>query len=370
MTLTTTPSGAGAAPACARRDAAARERVAAWACSRLYGPRPIARAMSRPESTVRWWARECTAGRLAPGARGPRRRRSTREQRLAVRRFLGLHGRHTGAPSLRAAFPALSRRELLALKREWVRQRTLLALRRGSRIRWTTPGVAWAADFTDLDEPAAGGERAMLFVHDLASGSVLWARPCRRKDAAAVAAAMSALIAEHGAPLLLRVDNGKALHAAAVRAVLDPHGVTLLRTPNRTPTYNGACESALGWHKRRILDVAERDGGIGGWGVEEFERMRSRANDVRRPWGWRGPSPAERFAARERVSNERRAAFLAAVESRRADERTRRDPLCEGRHRAAIERAAIRRALVDVGHLEINPRRVSTAIQLLKCAGN
>jgi hypothetical protein len=42
-----------------------------------------------------------------PGeAWGPARRRATKEQRLAVRRFLGDHGRHTGAPSLRAAFAA------------------------------------------------------------------------------------------------------------------------------------------------------------------------------------------------------------------------------------------------------------------------
>jgi transposase InsO family protein len=119
-------------------------------------------------------------------------------------------------------------------------------LRRGSRIRWTTPGAVWAADFTDLDDATAGGERALLFVHDLASGFVLRARPCRRKDAAGVAEALAALIAEHGAPLVLRVDNGNALHAEVVRAVLGPCGVTLLRTPNRTPSYNGACESALG----------------------------------------------------------------------------------------------------------------------------
>src|SRR5438105_6068682 len=210
----------------------------------------------------------------------------------------------------------------------------------------------------------------MLFVHDLATGEVLWARPCRRKDAAAVAEALRALIAEHGAPLVIRIDNGKALHARPVRAVLDPLGATLLRTPNRSPRYNGSCESGLGWHKRRIADVAERDGGIGAWTAEEFETMRTRANDVRRPWGWRGQSPSERFAARDWITPGQRADFLAAVAGRRGDERTRRDPLCDGRHAAAIERAAIRRALVDLGHLEINPRRVSQAIPTLISADN
>lgn len=354
------------APGTARRD----ERVAVTACTARFGPRPTARALSRPESTLRWWASECRAGRLAPGARGPARRRATTEQRLAVRRFLADHGRHTGAPSLRAAFPLLPRRELMRLKREWVRQRDRLAMRRGSRLSWRTPGAVWAADFTDLDEAAAGGEKAMLFVHDLASGCVLWARPCRRKDAAAVAEALSALIERHGAPLVYRVDNGKALRADPVRAILVAHGVTLLRTPNRTPTYNGSCESSLGWHKRRLCDVAERDGGIGAWGPAEFEILRTRANDVRRPWGSGGPSPAERFAAHAPITAEQRAGFLAAVDARRRDERTRRDPLCEGRHRAAIERAAIRRALVDLGHLDIQPRPVSPAIQPLECAGN
>jgi hypothetical protein len=98
--------------------------------------------------------------------------------------------------------------------------------------------------------------------------------------------------------------------------------------------------------------------------------MRARSNDVRRLWGWRGLSPAERFAACEPVAPERRAAFLAAVQALRADERARRDPLCDGRHRAAIERASVRRAFVDTGNLEINPRRVSTAIQPINCAGN
>jgi transposase InsO family protein len=201
----------------------------------------------------------------------------------------------------------------------------------------------------------------MLFVHDLASGYVLWARPCQRKDAATVAQALRALTEKHGAPLVVRIDNGKALHAKEVRAVIDPLGVTLLRTPIRHPRYNGSCESGLGWHKRRLLDVAERDGGIGVWTEAEFETMRVRANDARRPWGANGPSPAQRFEARTAIAPEDRSAFLDAVASHRVDERLRRDPLCEGRHRAAVERAAIRRTLVDLGHLEINPRRVSTA---------
>jgi hypothetical protein len=354
----------------ARRDARGFERGVALDCSRQFGPRVAARALACAESTLRWWAKEQREGRAGPGARGPKRRHAGREERLAVRKYLGDYGRHTGAASLRRAFPALSRRELMRLKREWTRQRDLLALRRGSRITWLTAGAAWAMDFTDLSEPIASGERAMLFVHDLSTGAVLWARPCRRKDAAAVAQALEALIAEHGAPLVVRVDNGKALHARRVRAVIEPHGVTLLRTPNRRPGYNGSCESALGWHKRRILDVAERDAGIGAWSATEFETMRVRANAVRRPWGASGPSPAERFTARFPIAQEQRGAFLAAVEDRRRDERTKRDPLCDGRHAAAVERAAIRRALVDLGHLEIQPRRVSTAIPSLTCAGN
>ena len=98
--------------------------------------------------------------------------------------------------------------------------------------------------------------------------------------------------------------------------------------------------------------------------------MRLRANDARRPWSWSGQSPSERFAARDPITPEERSEFLAAVDAHRDDERLRRDALCEGRHKAAIERAAIRRALVDLGHLEINPRRVSTDLSSLKLANN
>jgi hypothetical protein len=105
----------------------------------------------------------------------------------------------------------------------------------------------------------------------------------------------------HGARRAARIQGRQREGAARPGrgAVLAAHGVTLLRTPNRTPSYNGSCESGLGWHRRRILDVADRGGGIRAWDAEDFETMRLRANDVRRPWGSSGPSFAERFAARE-----------------------------------------------------------------------
>src|SRR5207245_3368482 len=138
----------------------------------------------------------------------------------------------------------------------------------------------------------------ILVVRDLASGKTLLAGPVPSADADATVAALEALFRAHGAPLVLKSDNGGHFTAESVSTLLERWGVLHLRSPARTPTYNGAVESAIGWLKERIAYVAHRNGSVALWTVADVEEARCLANDTLRPRGARGPTPTESWLAR------------------------------------------------------------------------
>ena len=82
-----------------------------------------------------------------------------------------------------------------------------------------------------------------------------WA-PIRRADADSTIALLSRLFAEHGPPLVLKSDNGKALTQGGVPALLQAHGVTPLMSPVYRPQYNGSCEAGVHAMKVRTEDLA------------------------------------------------------------------------------------------------------------------
>lgn len=67
-----------------------------------------------------------------------------------------------------------------------------------------------ATDFTEPPTPIDGRYRVVLTVRDLASGCTLAAMPCITDNATAVTAVLVVLFAEHGAPLVIKADNGPA----------------------------------------------------------------------------------------------------------------------------------------------------------------
>jgi transposase InsO family protein len=187
--------------------------------------------------------------------RGRRRKELTQEQRLAivaaVRKSKGI-----GLPTLQKRIPGLPRNAAAAylhrVKRVMGRRR-----RRNWRIvKWLVAGAVWAIDGTWLDHPVEGRGRRALVVVELHSRKVLCLESVAGERASAVIACLRKLIARHGAPLVLKADNGSAFISKAVARLCRQHGITLLHSPVRQPRWNGTCEVSGRWAKARAMAAA------------------------------------------------------------------------------------------------------------------
>jgi transposase InsO family protein len=293
-------------------------------------------------------------------------RRSPRQARNAVIHFLDEHGPHVGVPTLRACFPAMSRAELTDLlvryRRVW-RARHRVPLR---VLTWPVAGRVWAIDFTGPVTPIEGRDRYLLAVRDLASGRQLLWLPVEGATGAVARAALATLFAEHGAPLVLKCDNGSPFVGAVVAELLAEYGVAALVSPPYWPAYNGAVEAGIGWLKDRTDAHAARAGHAGYWTWEDVAGARSEANALARPRGPLGPSPDELWAVRTAITPGERGAFAAAVEAFRKAEQTAAGTCAGGpvavNSDRVVARCAIRLALEERGYLQYRRRTIPPPI--------
>lgn len=241
-----------------------------------------------------------------PTPRGRKAKRGTVEQRNAFLATLSALGPHSGLSAVRARHPEISRSEARKLqvryRRYWRRKHE----RWIDRLTWTAPGTVWAMDFTKPRYPIDGVYRRVLVVIDLASGYTLLAQPCMGETAEAALEALVQLFALHGAPLVLKSDNGGAFIDERVQHLLTENSVLPLFSPPYWPRYNGACEKSIGWLKTRVRHIAELDLRPESWSSNDLQRARAIANEITRPWGYRGPSRADVWNARKPIANEQR----------------------------------------------------------------
>lgn len=232
-----------------------------------------------------------------------------------------------------------------------------------AKLDWRRAGAAWAMDYTKPDEPVEGGAVAILSVRDLASRYRLLELPVLHADAATTVLALERLFHEHGAPLVLKSDNGSHFTGADVVALLERWGVLHLRSPVRTPTYNGSVESAIGWFKDSVRHTAARNGHPGLWTEADIEDARRLANDTLRPWGVNGPTPTEFWSDRLPIEDGERdglRARAAAIEH---------ELLASGvAGPKKARRDAIRQASDEYGILVMGRRRVRLSRRQLMTA--
>jgi hypothetical protein len=89
------------------------------------------------------------------------------------------------------------------------------------------------------------------------------------------------------------------------------------------------------------------------------------ANETARPWGHRGPTPAQAWARRRPLSHAERTAFTTTVQKMDQDERAAQGLGAEavlGRSEPAVLRAALARALVAAGHLTFTSQVVAPSL--------
>ena len=281
-------------------------------------------------------------------------------------------GPATGLPTLAACFPFMPRAELEDLlrryRRVWQRRHT-----HAPRIlHWQTPGTVWAMDFSEAPRPIEGCDPYLLAVRDLASGQQLLWLPVCHADSDAAVLALRGLFAWHGAPLVLKTDNGSPFGAGATQDFLRESEVTCLFSPPYTPRYNGAIEAGIGSLKMRTEYRATFQGHPGQWTRDDVAFAQFEANSAARPRGPSGPSPDELWQGRPTITMEQRCSFRAAVESARQEAIAREGspyerPLSTTRQRL-VDREAIRRALVEHGYLLFSRRRLPLPISSAKAA--
>jgi hypothetical protein len=126
--------------------------------------------------------------------------------------------------------------------------------------------------------------------------------------------------------------------------------------------------------KTRTERHAERAGRPGSWTLDDVAYAQAEANATARPRGADGPTPDELWLARPALSRGDRDTYLATV-SAITDEIRRRDGLplvtdLTTAQKRAVDREALRRALVEHGHLLFRRRRLPLTIDAAEAANN
>ena len=327
--------------------------------------RRVAAVFGVTERTLRRWARRVAAGEPLVRPRGRRPKPVARDRRQGVIAALRRLGPCAGVAALRGLFRDVPYRRIARMKKRFARA---LQRRRGwhlKRLVWTRPGAVWATDFTHPEAALPKDDNRLCLVRDLGSGKQL-AVPCSGERARTVCALLAILFAAFGAPLVLKHDGGGAFRADDTVALLREHDVTALRSPPRTPQYNGSCERSGGTLKQRIAHVAEMRGHPDLWTHDDIAEALDQANTTARPHGPNAETPAEAFAARRPIGEDERRAFkqtraraiTCALETRKATCDTM--PTCA--EHAAIRRKATQHALCEHGYLLFRRGRISTPI--------
>jgi transposase InsO family protein len=324
--------------------------------------------------TLRQWDCDCRLETMALVPVGRPTARSPLPVRQAILDYFKLTGPGVGVPTLQEHFRDVARAELTDLL---ARYRAVCRARHAAWQRvlhWQTPGRVWAADFTEPSRygtapslpPIAGLCPSVLAVRDLASGCMLAWQPLPNLTEEVTRAALARLFALHGAPLILKVDNGSAFRADGFKKFLDGSGVIPLYSPPSCPGYNGAIEAAIGSLKNRTEDQAHAQGRSGLWALADLAAAQTAAN-ASHPRCLNGRTPASVWESRTLVDPVERVVFELSVQRQRFQVRNERridpeDTLDHWRH-SAVDRQAIERALVEHVHVLFTRRRIPLTIR-------
>lgn len=319
----------------------------------------VTRGLNVSDRTLRSWRQKSCTSQAA--FRGRRPQCATRLERNEVYRFLVERGAATSLDALRAEFPHLRCADLRDLLARYRRLQQRKAERHRRRLEWRQSGAVWAADFKEFPEPIEGRFGWVLSIKDLSSRCQLVWQPFEEATTEVVYATYDRLFAEHGPPLVMKSDNGGQFREEKVKRLLDEHDVVPLYNPVRRPQYNGGVERANGQLAAHQAALAEHRGRPGMPTREDAADAREAANKTARPHGYRGPTAGQLWAQRAPIPADERDAFQATLEQYRAQVRSSwdfaPDETLTHYQAAAVDRRAVRDALLDHDLLKIHPLR-------------
>jgi len=323
--------------------------------------------------TLRQWQSDFRRQRLRSLPLGRPLLRSVPQERKQVFDLLEELGPlTTPLTTLQESFPNMPRAELADLLRRYQRVWLKRHPQTMHRLRWLVPGRVWAIDFKEAPQPIDGIYPYLLAVRDLASGYQLLWQPVHSENAAVVETALAWLFVLHGAPLVLKMDNGPAFLAELVAKLLEREHVSALVSPPYTPEYNGSIEAGICSLATRTEAEAARQGRPTFSTWEDAAVAQHKANETARPRGPRGPTPGQLWRARTPILPAERTLFRDALARHRTEARreagfTPEETLKPWKQRA-LDRCAIRRALVERGYLYFWRRRIPLLIAKKKVA--
>jgi transposase InsO family protein len=292
--------------------------------------------------------------------------RSPLTDRTEVLDVLNELGPATSVATLRVCFPLMPRAELEDLVKRYRRVWRMRHQRTSYALHWQRLGAVWAMDFSEAPRPIDGLYPYLLAVRDLASHQQLLWLPVFDMTADTTIEALRMLFVLHGAPLVLKADNGPAFIADATKDFLSPFGVNLLFSPPHTPEYNGSIEAGIGSLKTRTERYATRADHPAYWTCDDVAAAQSEANATARPQGETGPTPNELWQTRRTITAEERRLFQKAVQRQRGELGVNED--LSSKEERRMQREAIRRALVEHGFLLFSRRQIPLPIPKRKTA--
>lgn len=308
------------------------------------------------QRTLRRW--RAAERRVAEPCRvGRRRFQLDRETQRAIRRAVKELGVRTGVATFQKRFPQVPRRVLAAVKDHYRQVLRRWRRRQLARLEWTQPGRVWAIDHAQPPLTMSGHD-FILSVRDLASGLQLAWEPIRCADAETTVAVLTQLFAEHGPPLVLKSDNGKALTQGGVPALLAQHQVTPLISPVYRPQYNGSCEAGVKAMKVRTEDAACLADRSCHWTREDLAHALQVANEHHRI-APHAPTKLQRWQERAPIAPEERDTFLLTLAINLGQHLAARPGPLTKQQTKTLERQSVAQTLVELGLLIIH-RRLNT----------
>ena len=284
------------------RQRAVRAAAAAATCGMSQAA--AARCLHLAPRTLNDW---CHQTHFRCQLRGRTCKQSAPLQRRAALEVLETEGPQLGLETLRTLVPDLPRCELADLLRSF----RALYLRDHrwhlEELTWNVTGSVWAIDHAEPPRSIEGTYPAILAVRDLASGMQLAWLPVRDETSRSTAEVLERLFFAHGAPLVVKSDNGSAFRGQDVQQLLTAHEILWLPSPPYLPRYNGSCEAGIGSLQERTLCRAARAGRACDWTTDDLCAARDQANQFGRPLGPQHPAPKEAWQARDTLPTALRA---------------------------------------------------------------
>jgi transposase InsO family protein len=292
-------------------------------------------------------------------------------ERAQVTLLLDETGPRLGLPTLQARYPQTPSCVLASLLNEYRRQFQADHQQIVETLHWRCAGKVWAIDHSEPPRPLDGHYTQIFAVRDLASGMQLAWTPVLNATAAEAIPVLELLVRQHGAPLVLKSDNGSAFLSDDFGQCLAKQQIEPLLSPVRMPRFNGACEAGIGAAKRRTEYLAARNNRPLDWSANDLYAAQLWANEENYPDGFAAGTPASRFAARDSIDVHERDTFRSCVVQY---ERKLQQAACTQNETlsdtllAVYHRRAVRHALVELGYLDITRRSIPQPLHLTKCA--